>query len=134
MRRRPVTAIATLHPLVVGVLVTAAAVVSGCGGISCDDYKFPSATWKATNYKVKNSDDEVRERRRAADALVKCKLIADMPKSRIKTLLGRPHEQNGDRCLYDVGPERAFVQIDDETLIVEFHHNRVIDVSDANVD
>jgi hypothetical protein len=134
MRRRPVIAIAAFRPLVVGVLVSVAAVLGGCGGLSCDDYTFPAEVWKATNYEVKNSEDELRERRRAADALVKCKLIANMSKRRVKALLGRPHEQNGDRWLYVVGPERAFVQIDDETLIVEFRHNRVIDVSDPNVD
>jgi hypothetical protein len=61
-------------------------------------------------------------------------IIANMPKSRVKALLGRPHEQNGARWLYVVGAARAFVRIDDETLIVEFRHNRVIDVSDTNVD
>ena len=69
MRRRPVITIAAFRPLVVGVLVSVAAVVGGCGGLSCDDYKFPAEVWKVTNYKVKNSEDEVRERRRAADAL-----------------------------------------------------------------
>jgi hypothetical protein len=35
--------------------------------LSCDDYRFPAEVWKATNYEVKNSEDELRERRRVID-------------------------------------------------------------------
>lgn len=137
--RRPVITLAALRPVLVGGVLVAA--VSGCGirssastAVKCDSYTFPAATWKATNYKVHPTKSEIRERRRAAEGLVRCKLITNLPKSRVEAMLGKPHEQRTNSWLYVVGAERALVQVDDETLIVQFRQNRVSRVIDVNVD
>jgi hypothetical protein len=136
---RPVIKPTGLRPVLVCAALTAA--VSGCGiragadtAVKCDNYTFPATTWKNTNYEVRLTKSEIRERRRAAEAVVKCKLVANMPKSRVKAMLGAPHEQHTDSWLYVVGAERALVQVDDENLIVQFRHNRVSRVIDVNVD
>lgn len=135
---RPVITTTGLRPVVVCVALAAA--ISGCGiragaddAVKCHNYTFPATAWKTTNYKARLTKSEIRERRHAAEAVVKCKLLANMPKSRVKAMLGTPHEQHTDSWLYVVGAERALVQVDDENLIVQFRHNRVARVIDVNV-
>lgn len=117
-------------------LTAVAALAVGAGGcaneIDCTSYKFSPLEWRTAEKRLERRDDAsaLAARRRAADALVKCRLLARKTKRQVRRLLGGPdmrlREENA--WAYAIGRERGPFSVDEEVLMVTFKRGRVFKV------
>jgi SmpA / OmlA family len=103
----------------------------GVGEVDCATYNFPTREWRETEKVLdRRPDDEeaLEGRRRAADGLVKCRVLQGKTKRQVLRILGQPyieHSREHDAFDYVVGQERGPVSVDAEFLSITFKRNRV---------
>ncbi len=100
----------------------------GVGAVDCTTYRFPTREWRKTEDR-RDDDEALKTRRRAADALVKCRVLQGKTKRQVLRTLGQPdiaHSIEQQAFDYVIGPERGSFVLDDEFLEITFKRGRVI--------
>lgn len=99
-------------------------VVLGCGSAdpgqaACDRYRFDEAAWDADSERP--GSDDLTDRQRIADDLIRCRTLLGLPKREVRAMLGPPGAESNRRMwLWIVGPERGPIKTRPETLQVRF--------------
>jgi hypothetical protein len=97
--------------------------------VSCSNsIKFDSDVWKSKNSINRTSDGISERQKMLIDVL---KLIHNKPKSEIIILLGSGSDSeyfksSGRDLLYILGPERSYISIDSEWLLLWFDENNIL--------
>ena len=103
-------------------MVFFAAIVISTTLIWLFEERFSKENWKTYSYK----------RYKMADEIIENKLIIGKTKQEIILLLGdnmRPSKANGkEQFIYPLGTPQSFFEVKEETLIVVFENNKVINV------
>lgn len=100
----------------------------GAREIDCATYKFPTREWRKAEDR-RDDDEALKTRRRAADALVKCRVLQGKTKRQVLRTLGQPyvaHSIEHQTFDYVIGPERGSFVLDDEFLAITFKRGRVM--------
>ena len=100
--------------------------------IDCGSYKFSTQEWREAGQRVDRGEegDALKARRRAADALVECRLLRGKTRKQVRRVLGVSRAgREPNAWFYFVGKERGPFSIDEEVLAVQFKGNRVAKVS-----
>ena len=121
----------------IAALALVSLVVVGCGSsepgrAACDRHRFDEAAWDADSERP--GSDDLTDRQRIADDLIRCRTLLGRPKRDVRALLGSPSAESNRRMwLWIVGPERGPIKTRPETFQVRFGpagHVRDVRLSD----